>query len=70
MLWCLLPSAIISLILALLALVAPPPRLPSPRRLRPRRLLRGCLAGTFLLLSLLLGLITLALARPDLLGST
>ncbi|NTV64622.1 MAG: hypothetical protein HGA65_13975 [Oscillochloris sp.] len=70
MLWCLLPSAIISLILALLSLIAPPPRLPNPRRLSPRRLLRGCLAGTFLLLSLILGLITLALARPDLLGST
>ena len=68
MLWCLLPSAIISLILAILSLIARPPRLPRPRHLNPRRLLRGCLAGTFLLLSMLLGLITLALARPDLLG--
>ncbi|MBX0331575.1 hypothetical protein K2Z83_28390 [Oscillochloris sp. ZM17-4] len=70
MLWCLIPSTIISLILALLSLIASPPRLPRPRRMSPRRLLRGCLAGTFLLLSLLLGLITLVLARPDLLGST
>jgi hypothetical protein len=53
----------------LLSLVAAPPRLPNPRRLSPRRLLRGCLAGTFLLLSLLLGLLTLALVRPDLLSS-
>ena len=70
MLWCLLPSTIICLILALLSLVAVPPRLPNPRRLSPKRLLRGCLASAFLLLSLLLGLITLALARPDLLGSS
>lgn len=69
MLWCLVPSTITCLILALLSLVATPPRLPNPRRLSPRRLLRGCLAGTFLLLSLLLGLLTLALARPDLLSS-
>lgn len=68
MLWCTVPGTIACLILALLALVAAPPRLPDPRRLRPRRLLRGCLAGSFLLLGLLLGLLTLALARPDLLG--
>lgn len=69
MLWCLIPSIASSLIIGLFFLLAPMPRPSDLRNINPKRLLRGCLAGSFLLISLLLGLLTLALARPDLLGA-
>lgn len=68
MVWCLLPGSILCLMLALFALMLPPPRLPNVRRMRPVRFLRGCMALTFLVASLLLILLALAIARPTLLG--
>jgi len=48
------------LLMALLALVAPPPRV---HRLRPARLARGCVALVMGLIALLLGGVALALAQ-------
>ncbi|WP_129628488.1 hypothetical protein [Candidatus Oscillochloris fontis] len=59
-----IPSAIAAFLIALLFLVAPRPRLPKPRNLRPRQILRGCLASIFLVLGLLLSLLSLALMQP------
>jgi hypothetical protein len=68
MLWCVLLSSIVCVILALFVLMSPPPRLPSMRRMRPLRFLRGCIALTFLLASLLLILLALIITQPTLLS--
>lgn len=60
MLWCLIPGALGCLALGLITLVAPAPRLSGPQRIRPLRVLRGCLAGGLFLGGLLLGLLALA----------
>lgn len=65
--WCLIAGALACLMLALVALVAQPFRLRLDR-LNPMRLIRGCLALTFLLIALGLVGLALAVARPDLLS--
>lgn len=63
MIWCLISAATSAVLLALAALTIRLPRL-DPRRFRPTRLLRGCLALLFLLVAVgLVGLI-LALGAP------
>jgi fatty acid desaturase len=63
MIWCLTSAAVSALLLALAAMTARLPRL-DPRRVRPARLLRGCLALLFLLIAAGLAGLTLTLAAP------
>ena len=60
MIWCLVIPALLSLVLALLAMIVDPP---DPRTVRPGPLLRGCLALSFLMLALGLGTAALAIAN-------
>ncbi|MFN8570030.1 MAG: hypothetical protein U0Z44_21395 [Kouleothrix sp.] len=60
--WCLFGMAALAALTALAALLFRPSRMHMPR-LRPSRLLRGCIVLTCLLMALTLGLIALLLVN-------